>query len=201
MSNFNDLKARVLSALVMVAIGAGAVWAGGWIFAALAVVLAGLMGWELWRMMAPADPYGRAEAAGLVAALLVAIFTLYQPGWIGLGGLALGALVMAGRMPRDKLVFGLYYGLILWAAHGFILLREGMGLAFMLWLILIVVAFFRELFGSGSLFGVEVMPTINNGGWYNPNGIMVLSPGAFFIIGFIIWIQRWISADMQEETN
>ena len=153
MSNFNDLKARVLSALVMVAIGAGAVWAGGWIFAALAVVLAGLMGWELWRMMAPADPYGRAEAAGLVAALLVAIFTLYQPGWIGLGGLALGALVMAGRMPRDKLVFGLYYGLILWAAHGFILLREGMGLAFMLWLILIVVASDVAGYFAGRILG------------------------------------------------
>ena len=153
MSNFNDLKARVLSALVMVAIGAGAVWAGGWIFAALAVVLAGLMGWELWRMMAPADPYGRAEASGLVAALLVAIFTLYQPGWIGLGGLALGALVMAGRMPRDKLVFGLYYGLILWAAHGFILLREGMGLAFMLWLILIVVASDVAGYFAGRILG------------------------------------------------
>lgn len=153
MSNFNDLKARVLSALVMVAIGAVAVWAGGWIFAALAVVLAGLMGWELWRMMAPADPYGRAEAAGLVAALLVAIFTLYQPGWIGLGGLALGALVMAGRMPRDKLVFGLYYGLILWAAHGFILLREGMGLAFMLWLILIVIASDVAGYFAGRILG------------------------------------------------
>lgn len=68
-------------------------------------------------------------------------------------------------------------------------------------LILIIVAFFRELFGSGNILGFEVMPTINNGGWYNPNGVMVLSPGAFFIIGFIIWIQRWISPEMQEETN
>ena len=78
---------------------------------------------------------------------------------------------------------------------------DGLGNSMGYSLILIVVAFFRELFGSGNIMGFEVMPTINNGGWYNPNGIMVLSPGAFFIIGFIIWIQRWISPSMQEETN
>ncbi|MCH2101468.1 MAG: NADH:ubiquinone reductase (Na(+)-transporting) subunit D [Planctomycetes bacterium] len=78
---------------------------------------------------------------------------------------------------------------------------DGLGNSLGYSLILIVVAFFRELFGSGNIMGFEIMPTVNNGGWYNPNGIMVLSPGAFFIIGFIIWIQRWISPSMQEETN
>lgn len=78
---------------------------------------------------------------------------------------------------------------------------DGLGNSLGYSLILIIVAFFRELFGSGNIMGFEVMPTINNGGWYNPNGVMVLSPGAFFIIGFIIWIQRWISPSMQEETN
>ena len=78
---------------------------------------------------------------------------------------------------------------------------DGLGNAMGYSVILIIVAFFRELFGSGNLLGFEVMPTVNNGGWYNPNGIMVLSPGAFFIIGFIIWIQRWISPEIQEETN
>jgi Na+-transporting NADH:ubiquinone oxidoreductase subunit D len=66
-------------------------------------------------------------------------------------------------------------------------------------LILIIVAFFRELLGSGNILGYAVMPTINNGGWYNPNGLMVLSPGAFFLIGFIIWVQRWISPEIQED--
>jgi Na+-transporting NADH:ubiquinone oxidoreductase subunit D len=78
---------------------------------------------------------------------------------------------------------------------------DGLGNSLGYSLILIVVAFFRELFGSGNLFGIEIMQTVNNGGWYNPNGIMVLSPGAFFIIGFIIWVQRWISPEIQEETN
>jgi len=67
--------------------------------------------------------------------------------------------------------------------------------------ILIIVGFFRELLGSGKLLGHVVMPTVNNGGWYNPNGLMVLSPGAFFIIGLIIWAQRSYSDELQEDEN
>lgn len=67
--------------------------------------------------------------------------------------------------------------------------------------ILIIVGFFRELFGSGTLLGYTIMENVNNGGWYFPNGLMVLSPGAFFIIGLIIWLQRTLSPEMQEESN
>jgi len=66
-------------------------------------------------------------------------------------------------------------------------------------LILIIVAFFREILGSGKLLGIEVLPLIKDGGWYNPNGLMLLPPSAFFIIGLIIWIIRqWKPA--QNET-
>ena len=51
---------------------------------------------------------------------------------------------------------------------------------------LMAVATIRELFGSGSLFGFEVMPLVTAGGWYNPMGLMLLPPSAFFIIGFLI---------------
>ncbi|MCY4178124.1 MAG: NADH:ubiquinone reductase (Na(+)-transporting) subunit D [Endozoicomonadaceae bacterium] len=57
-------------------------------------------------------------------------------------------------------------------------------------LILMVVAFFRELIGSGKLFGITILPTVNNGGWYTPNGLMLLAPSAFFLIGMIIWAVR-----------
>ena len=57
----------------------------------------------------------------------------------------------------------------------------------------------RELFGSGTLLGFPVMESVNNGGWYVPNGLMVLSPGAFFLIGLIIWIQRHLSRSMVEK--
>jgi Na+-transporting NADH:ubiquinone oxidoreductase subunit D len=57
-------------------------------------------------------------------------------------------------------------------------------------LILMLVGFIRELFGSGSLFGITILETVNNGGWYVPNGLLLLPPSAFFIIGLIIWAFR-----------
>jgi Na+-transporting NADH:ubiquinone oxidoreductase subunit D len=66
--------------------------------------------------------------------------------------------------------------------------------------ILLVVAFFRELFGSGKLFGYTVLPLTSEGGWYEPNGLMVLSPAAFFLIGGIIWVLRsWKTGQVEEE--
>lgn len=66
-------------------------------------------------------------------------------------------------------------------------------------LILIIVGFFRELFGSGSLLGFQIFETTNNGGWYQPNGLMLLPPSAFFIIGFIIWVIRQRDPSQNEE--
>lgn len=54
-------------------------------------------------------------------------------------------------------------------------------------LILITVASIRELLGSGSLLGYTVLPLVGDGGWYQGNGLMLLAPSAFFIIGFLIW--------------
>jgi Na+-transporting NADH:ubiquinone oxidoreductase subunit D len=56
--------------------------------------------------------------------------------------------------------------------------------------VLLVVAACRELFGAGSLFGVRLLPLAAEGGWYVPNGLMVLSPAAFFLIGGIVWALR-----------
>jgi len=140
MSNFADLRARLISGLVMAVVGLGAIWLGGWPMTVLALLLAGLMGWELHKMTVPDAAEGRAEATGVVAAVLVGVFTYWQTGWIALAGMALGAVVMAWKMPKDRVVFGLYFALILLAAHGLILLRGGYGLAFVLWLVLIVIA-------------------------------------------------------------
>lgn len=57
-------------------------------------------------------------------------------------------------------------------------------------LILVIVAFFREILGSGKLLGIEVFKLVKDGGWYDPNGLMLLPPSAFFIIGLIIWGMR-----------
>tara|TARA_R110002049_G_scaffold13509_2_gene58592 strand:+ start:227294 stop:227956 length:663 start_codon:yes stop_codon:yes gene_type:complete len=58
--------------------------------------------------------------------------------------------------------------------------------------VLISVAVVRELFGSGSLLGYTILPLVKDGGWYEPNGLMLLPPSAFFIIGLMIWgIRSW----------
>ncbi|SDI58301.1 Na+-transporting NADH:ubiquinone oxidoreductase subunit D [Ferrimonas sediminum] len=53
--------------------------------------------------------------------------------------------------------------------------------------VLMAIGFVRELFGNGSLFGVEILSKVTDGGWYVPNGLLLLPPSAFFLIGFIIW--------------
>ncbi|BBF01772.1 TPA: NADH:ubiquinone reductase (Na(+)-transporting) subunit D [Haemophilus influenzae] len=64
---------------------------------------------------------------------------------------------------------------------------------------LIIVAFFRELIGSGKLFGMMIFETIQNGGWYQANGLFLLAPSAFFIIGFVIWGLRTWKPEQQEK--
>ena len=70
---------------------------------------------------------------------------------------------------------------------------DGFGNSFGYGLILIIVAIFRELFGSGTLLGYLIIPNwmyLDQGGWYVNNGLMLLAPGAFIILGLIIWVQR-----------
>ncbi|MDP2284328.1 MAG: NADH:ubiquinone reductase (Na(+)-transporting) subunit D [Pseudohongiella sp.] len=68
-------------------------------------------------------------------------------------------------------------------------------------LVLIIVGTLRELFGAGTLLGFTVLPTVANGGWYQPNGLMLLAPSAFFIIGFFIWILRERNAEQIEKNE
>ena len=76
---------------------------------------------------------------------------------------------------------------------------DGVGNGLGYGLILMLVGVIRELFGSGSLFGVTIFETVNNGGWYVPNGMLLLPPSAFFIIGLIIWAFRSWKPDQVEE--
>lgn len=78
---------------------------------------------------------------------------------------------------------------------------DGLGHGLGYSLILIAVASVRELLGSGSWLGIEVMKTVKNGGWYEPNGLMVLAPGAFFIIGLLIWAMRTWKPQQVEKTE
>jgi Na+-transporting NADH:ubiquinone oxidoreductase subunit D len=78
-------------------------------------------------------------------------------------------------------------------------LLDGIGHGVGYGMVLLLVAFFRELFGSGTLFGVEIMKPVTQGGWYVTNGLMVLPPSAFFLITFLIWAIRTWKPDQIEE--
>ncbi|MBE0463314.1 MAG: NADH:ubiquinone reductase (Na(+)-transporting) subunit D [Halomonadaceae bacterium] len=74
---------------------------------------------------------------------------------------------------------------------------NGLGYGF----VLLVVGFFRELLGAGSVFGFTILPTVQNGGWYVPNGLLLLPPSAFFIIGLLIWVLRSVNPEQVEENE
>ena len=78
-------------------------------------------------------------------------------------------------------------------------LLDGIGNGFGYGIVLIFVGFFRELFGTGKLLGYTILNPVNDGGWYVPNGLMVLAPSAFFLIGIFIWIIRTVDKSQVEE--
>ncbi len=76
---------------------------------------------------------------------------------------------------------------------------DGIGNGLGYGLVLMVVAFVRELLGSGKVFGMTVLPLVTEGGWYQPNGLMLLAPAAFFLIGTFIWVLRSLKPEQVEE--
>ena len=76
---------------------------------------------------------------------------------------------------------------------------DGLGNGLGYSLVLIFVALFRELFGSGKLMNITILSPTNEGGWYPTNGLMLLAPSAFFLIGFFIWMIRIWKPDQIEE--
>jgi Na+-transporting NADH:ubiquinone oxidoreductase subunit D len=79
-------------------------------------------------------------------------------------------------------------------------LVDGIGNGLGYSVVLLFVAFFRELFGSGTLFGKVILPLTTEGGWYQPNGLALLSPSAFLIIGLFIWLLRtWKPEQVEAE--
>lgn len=76
---------------------------------------------------------------------------------------------------------------------------DGIGNGLGYTVLLVIVAFIRELGGSGTLFGVEILPLISAGGWYQPMGLLLMPPSAFFIIGLFIWVLRTFRPEQQEK--
>lgn len=67
--------------------------------------------------------------------------------------------------------------------------------------LLMVIATFREILGAGKWLGIQILPVATDGGWYIPNGLMLLPPSAFFIIGLIIWGMRTWKKNQVEKSD
>ncbi|HRD95168.1 MAG TPA: NADH:ubiquinone reductase (Na(+)-transporting) subunit D [Rubrivivax sp.] len=65
--------------------------------------------------------------------------------------------------------------------------------------VLVIVGFMRELLGAGKVLGFTILPQVKDGGWYDPNGMMLLAPSALFIIGLLIWALRTWKPELQEK--
>ena len=135
---WSDLTARVLSAVVLVAIGSVEVWLGGLWFETFIAIACGLMTWELVRMIDP-DSRGTAVQLGILTGVAV-ILSYHLPPLYKLPFLLAPAMVGAGQVSRSKGTFALFAVWIAAAGLGFISIRENMGFGWMVWLIAVVVA-------------------------------------------------------------
>ncbi len=114
-------------------------------------------------------------------------------------GLSRQLSVFVGLIITNCIVLGRTEGFALKNKPSYSFL-DGIGNGLGYSLVLIFVAFFRELFGSGTLFGKTVLPTLSNGGWYEPNGLLLLPPSAFFIIAFFIWgLRTWRKEQVERD--
>ena len=101
--------------------------------------------------------------------------------------IAKGISVYVGLIITNCIVMGRAEGYAM--KNGpFMSLMDGIGNGLGYSLVLIFVGVLRELFGSGKFFGYSVLPLTSEGGWYQGNGMMLLAPSAFFLIGIFIWI-------------
>lgn len=148
---WGDLAPRVMSGLAMVVVGAGAIWAGGYVFAALGVVIAGLMTWELVSMIRPGDAKAAVQE-GVVAALALAI-SLFVPGSIAAIILGVLLIVLVGRTGKHPALTAAFGAGIFLGAYGLINLRVEAGPLWTLWLIGIVVVTDVAGYFAGRIIG------------------------------------------------
>ena len=157
---WGDLQTRVISAIVMLAVGAVEIWLGGVTFSVLVVMLTGLMVWELASMTAPTAPQD-ARIAGVLAAAALAVVLWFQ--WemrMAVFAVPLGYLALAPR--RDRLIAVAYGAAILIAGYGLISLRNSAGTPALLWLVGVVIASdVLGYFAGRSLGGPKFWPAIS----------------------------------------
>jgi phosphatidate cytidylyltransferase len=148
---WSDLRTRVISAMVMVAVGAAEIWLGGTAFAALVVVLIGLMVWELATITAPTRR-NTPVTLGVLAAMALAASVVLQSELAALF-LILPTLMLAFTPRRNRRVAAVYALAIMVAGFGLISLRAEAGTSAILWLVAVVVASDVLGYFAGRLLG------------------------------------------------
>jgi Na+-transporting NADH:ubiquinone oxidoreductase subunit D len=112
--------------------------------------------------------------------------------------LSLELSVFIGLIITNCIVMGRAEGYAM-ANPPWLSMLDGIGNGLGYGLVLILVALARELFGAGRVFGVQVLPLVQDGGWYEPNGLMLLAPSALFIVALLIWALRTWKPALQEK--
>lgn len=186
MSSFADLRQRVVSAIGMVLVGAGAIWLGGAAFLGLLAVVAGLMIWELARMLTPALNPSKAILLGLIGSGAV-VRVGYDTQVLSLIALLLAPVVGLVLIGRGRWLFLGYGTALLFAVAGLFWLRNDIGLAATVWLVAVVIAsdiggyFFGRILG-----GPKILPRISpKKTWSGTLGGWLLAAGVG--LGFVIW--------------
>ena len=161
-TKWDDLAPRLVSALVMLAVGIFAIVQGGWWFTALIVIACGVMGWELIRMTAPDEHSNQFQAGGMIAVTLVLL--LLVPFYFTLPVICAAAFVLMGLTKQHRIPVFLFAVTFLVAGLTIVGLRVGQaGLGLILWLVLVVVAtdvagYFAGRIIGGSKFWPRISP-------------------------------------------
>ncbi|MCV6587373.1 MAG: phosphatidate cytidylyltransferase [Marinibacterium sp.] len=157
---WNDLASRLGSGAVLIAAGMGAVIWGGLPFDLFVSLCAGLMVWELARMLDPQSP-GTALQLGLLSGCAVMV-SVYIPAAFAMPILIAPALVGIGQLDQNKGLFALYMVAITLAAYGIMSMREDFGFVWMLWLVSVVVATdVAGYFAGKAIGGPRFLPKIS----------------------------------------
>lgn len=148
---WSDLKARVLSAIVMLAVGLFALIQGGFVFHVLVAAICAGMIWELTRMMAQDAPRFSLQMGALAGAAVFAV--VFVPKMLVLPILIAPAIVGATSLKKDRLIYGAYAAALMLASAGFLMLRATKGMDWVLWLVAIVVVTDVAGYFAGRIIG------------------------------------------------
>lgn len=159
--NWQDLSIRAGSGLAMAVVGIALIWLGGWWFSALAILGVGLMAWELAAMTSPRPAPNWSLLVGITAAgaLWFALW-MHRPLWLAIMLVPMVAGLVSPR--RDRLVYAVYTMVIMFTGYGLVAFRDGDGLAFVLWLVLLVIfADMMGYFGGRMIGGPKFWPRVS----------------------------------------